>query len=131
MEDTPDYEQMKRERRERKERNRQKNMEALSNAGFPFTPKNDGTVLLFRIDGKPAVDFYPTTNRWRIVGTNSKTMYGPAKRFIGWFHAQRLPKQEHINETIQPHYTDWKEVRRVAIATKKTVVPVSGGWVLK
>lgn len=67
-----------------------KNMAALNNSELQFTHKD--TVCLFRIKGKPQIDFYPHTGRWRIVGkgASAKVFTGGGEAFIYWFKkAQR------------------------------------------
>jgi hypothetical protein len=124
--DSPGYDVHSRERREKKARNLEKNTKDLDAAGIPYTVKNDGYMYAIRVPGKPRIDFYPTTNRWRVDG---ETMYGPAKRLIGWYKKQQVPIQEVMLET-QPVYTTWLAVRQAAIAQKKTIKTVKGGWVL-
>lgn len=41
-----------------------------------------GEAILFREPGKPAVDFYPSTGRWRAFGKMHK---GGAQAFIFWY----------------------------------------------
>lgn len=47
-------------------------------------------ALLFRVPGKPWVDFYQSTGRWRKVGKMAgDTVYkGGAKAFLEWFELQ-------------------------------------------
>lgn len=68
-----------------------KNMEALRASGLRFT--EHATSVVFREPGKPAVDFYPHTGRWRLVGRKnggSKTMSGGAKAFLRWYEKQSV-----------------------------------------
>ena len=59
------------------------NRQVLVEANMIFTDK--GETLLFRESGKPQVDFYPSTGRWKVDGI----MYsGGAKRFLEWYQAQ-------------------------------------------
>lgn len=62
-----------------------KNTIALSNSGLSF--KVTGNTYLFRTPGKPQVDFYPHTGRWRIVGKNAskKVFTGGGEAFINWY----------------------------------------------
>ena len=65
-----------------------KNMNALKKSGLKYTHKD--TVCLFRLRGKPFVDFYPHTGRWRIVGKDSskKVYTGGGNAFIHWYAKQ-------------------------------------------
>ncbi len=65
------------------------NRAAITASGLPFTDR--GETLLFRIDGKPPVDFYPSTGRWRATGSK-RTHSGGARGFLAWFAAQPAPK---------------------------------------
>lgn len=67
---------------------KQKNMAVLGESGAIFTVTNHGETLLFRQPGKPKVDFYPSTGRWRIVGATSKTFSGGAQSFLNWYAKQ-------------------------------------------
>jgi hypothetical protein len=60
------------------------NMAALNASSVVFTTTNYGETLLFREPGKPKVDFYPSTGRWRVAGVK-KTFSGGAQRFLGWY----------------------------------------------
>jgi hypothetical protein len=69
-----------------------KNMEVLRASGLAFTEHT--TSVVFREPGKPAVDFYPHTGRWRLVGRKNaggKTMSGGAKGFLAWYAKQSVP----------------------------------------
>lgn len=62
-------------------------MNALMAAGLPFTAADEGRCLSFRVAGKPMVDFFPHTGRWRRlkpkwVGT------GGAAKFLEWYRSQ-------------------------------------------
>jgi hypothetical protein len=64
------------------------NVNEIEASGVPHTFTNNGESVLFREKGKPKVDFFPSTGRWRIVGKNARTMGGGAKRFIEWYSQQ-------------------------------------------
>ncbi|HEY4611373.1 MAG TPA: hypothetical protein VII11_00140 [Bacteroidota bacterium] len=53
--------------------------------------EDKGEALLFREQGKPKIDFYPSTGRWKVFGRkgNYTMMRGGAKAFIVWY--QRHP----------------------------------------
>jgi hypothetical protein len=67
---------------------KQKNTETLTFSGLDFVATNGGETFLFREPGKPKVDFYPSTGRWRIVGATRKTFKGGARSFLNWYAKQ-------------------------------------------
>lgn len=77
-------------RQERHREWKRANMAVLEAAGVEFRGTNDGETLLFRERGKPKVDFYPSTGRWRVSGdpTNTRTMGGGAGKFLEWYATQ-------------------------------------------
>jgi hypothetical protein len=56
-------------------------MELLEGMSFVFKR----TVCLFREEGKPKVDFYPHTGRWKVKHRMYK---GGAASFISWYSKQ-------------------------------------------
>lgn len=54
-----------------------------------FASTNYGETLVFREPGKPAVDFYPSTGRWRVAGV-TKTFRGGAESFLRWYEKQEV-----------------------------------------
>ena len=70
---------------EKHRRWKEENIVYLKSVGAVFTTNNNGTTLLFRENGKPRADFYPSTGRWR-VSTSNNTFRGGAKRFWEWYH---------------------------------------------
>lgn len=75
------------ERKARHSRWFEANMAEIRASGLTFTPKSNSTVLLFREPGKPKVDFYPHTGRWRVPG-QPPTFRGQAKAFLTWYGKQ-------------------------------------------
>lgn len=70
----------------RKERHRgwkQQNMEVLQKSGIAYSVVNRGETVLFRIEGKPKVDFFPSTGRW-MTYSDHKVFGGGATKFIEW-----------------------------------------------
>ena len=68
-----------------------KNMEALRASGLTFTEHQ--TSIVFREPGKPQVDFYPHTGRWRVVGKGApkrEPFRGGAKAFLRWYERQSV-----------------------------------------
>ncbi len=70
-----------------------KNMKALTASRIPFKETNGGESILFRDPGKPKVDFYPSTGRWRDV-SNNKTHSGGGAKFIAWYQTQKIQPKE-------------------------------------
>lgn len=70
-----------------------KNKEILNASGLTFSVANRGETLCFREAGKPKVDFYPSTGRWRVVGSNSKAKGGGAQKFLDWYREQKRGKE--------------------------------------
>ena len=67
--------------------NFEKNIDFLKKSGVEF--KKRETSCLFREAGKPRVDFYPHTGRWRVVGVEKfRTKGGGAKVFLVWYEKQ-------------------------------------------
>ena len=56
---------------------------------FAFKSVNNGETLLFRVEGKPCADFFPSTGRW--INVETKKIYGGgAKAFLGWYTRSKL-----------------------------------------
>lgn len=124
------YQSLKEERKERKSASLEENMKAINESGLPYETRNNGTVILFRLPGKPDVDFYPTTNHWHIIIANERLkMDGNAKKFLKWFEKQHIT--DSFRKTDDMVYTNWEVVKAKAIKFKKTIVVVSNGWILK
>ena len=74
---------------ERKKRHQEwhvANMRILEAAPFKYTVTAKGTCLLFREIGKPNVDFYPHTGRWK---AGARMYSGGAAAFVKWYQKQR------------------------------------------
>lgn len=80
------FKDLNRDKRSRHAKMHTQNRAILRESGFPFSDK--GEALLFREDGKPRVDFYPSTGRWRIPGS-STTHRGGARAFLQWYAKAR------------------------------------------
>jgi len=75
----------------RKERHAQwkaDNLAAIRASNIPHKVTNAGECLLFREKGKPAVDFYPSTGRWRAPKISNRTFGGQAAAFLAWYARQ-------------------------------------------
>jgi len=68
------------------------NLAILAQAGIPCRATNHHECICFREAGKPKVDFYPSTGRWRVVGGVSETFSGGATAFLAWYRKQEMPK---------------------------------------
>lgn len=64
-----------------------KNLETLRASRVPFVYQNGGDIVLIRSKGYPAVDFWPTKNRWR-VGT--RNMIGSAQNLLDWLKLRAM-----------------------------------------
>jgi len=71
-----------------------RNRGRLEKSGIPFTDR--GETLLFREEGKPMVDFYPSTGRWRVPNENLKTFSGGAGKFLKWYERQKRDVRSDI-----------------------------------
>ena len=79
------FREMKADRQDRHRTYWAKNMSALEKSGLEFRVANRECVL-FRETGKPSVDFYPSTGRYRVNGGKARS--GSAERFINWYEKQ-------------------------------------------
>lgn len=77
------YAAMNQEKRERHAEWKRLNTIALEESGIPYRVAGPETFI-FREVGKPKVDFYPSTGRWREM-SSGKTFRGGAKAFIAWY----------------------------------------------
>lgn len=80
------YKAMNDEKRKRHAEWKTINMAALDKSGIPYRKASEETIL-FRQPGKPKVDFYPSTGRWRVAG-QSQTMRGGAAALLAWYNKQ-------------------------------------------
>lgn len=67
----------------------EENMKELKKSGLVFAERP--TAMLFREAGKPKVDFYPHTGRWKVVGVPKPppVQGGGAQKFIAWYKEQK------------------------------------------
>ena len=118
-----DKQRKREEARERRAKRLEENLKLLRESEFVFETRNDSTVLLFRIPGKPMVDYYPSTNTWRTVGGDKQVKkFGRAPKFLKWFRAQKVQDQV---------FSDWEEAVKVAKREGKTIVRTGQNWMLK
>jgi hypothetical protein len=64
------------------------NTDVIRSSKIPHRSTNNGESLVFREPGKPKVDFYPSTGRWRVVSGQGRTMGGHAMKFLEWYAEQ-------------------------------------------
>ena len=70
-----------------KEQRRRENTALVEASGIPFAVHDEGRCLSFRETGKPMVDFYPETGRWRQMKPKWVGGLG-AEAFLNWYRAQ-------------------------------------------
>jgi hypothetical protein len=68
---------------------KEENVDVIRSSHIPYRSANNGESLIFRESGKPKVDFYPSTGRWRVVSGSSRTMGGHAMQFLEWYAEQK------------------------------------------
>lgn len=83
--DSDDWREWDRIRQNRHAQWRKRNMQAIERCVFKYKIVSGGEAVLFRSKGKPKVDFYPSTGRWRVVGYKSTTYSGGATKFLSWY----------------------------------------------
>lgn len=85
-----DFDAMRAHRKQKHAEWKERNLKTLLNSNnvTKLTIKSDGEVVLLREPGKPKVDFYPSTGRWRAAG-QAKTYRGGAEAFLNWYAKQR------------------------------------------
>jgi len=85
------YKAMKEERQQRHQKWNKLNKDILFACGLKYK-QTSSECFTFRNEGKPKVDFYPSTGRWRDTDLN-KTYSGGAKQFVEWYNKQKLDKE--------------------------------------
>jgi len=65
------------------------NLALIQQSGLKFRVTNNGECLVFRERGKPSVDFYPSSGRWRDVGPSKRNYNGGAEAFLRWYADQK------------------------------------------
>lgn len=81
------YRDLHTEERQRAEKRKVENLAVLRASVLPFEYRNGGDVVLIRSVGYPAVDFYPTKNKWR-VGT--RYVLGSAQQLLDWLKLRAM-----------------------------------------
>lgn len=81
------YEDLRREQQEKGQVRKEANLKVLRSTTIPFEFRNSGDVVILRNKHYPAVDFYPTKNKWT-VGT--RTVLGDAHEFVLWLKRRAL-----------------------------------------
>lgn len=125
------YRARKHDIKESKEANLEENMRILDVHGIKYETRNNGSIVLIRLPGKPKVDFFPTTNRWKVLLGKQLLVLGDANKLIEWL------KDNHVSDTFCNKedkslvYTDWNIAMAVAKKEMKVLQVVKGGWVIK
>lgn len=82
-----DWRAWNKDKKERRADRATRNRTQLDQSGLEFT--ESGHALLFREEGKPKVDFYPSTGVWLYTAKGKrKKNYGTAESFINWYAKQ-------------------------------------------
>ena len=68
---------------------KQHNTAIIQKSGLIFRGTNNGECLVLRERGKPAIDFYPSSGRWREVGPSKRNHTGGAESFLQWYGEQK------------------------------------------
>jgi len=56
--------------------------------GMHWQWNSDKTAMMFREKGKPKVDFFPHTGRWKVGGPKQEVLSGGAGKFQLWYEKQ-------------------------------------------
>jgi hypothetical protein len=82
------YETARKERQARRAHQHQVNRVLIAASGLQY--RDRGETLCFRETGKPCVDFYPSTGRWKIVAGGGRPLFnGGAAAFLAWYRKDR------------------------------------------
>jgi len=84
-----DYRALDQFKKDRHAQWKELNMKAIEKSGLKYEVKNLGESVLFRLEGKPKADFFPSTGRWRVAG-RAKTYRGGAISFLTWYANQKV-----------------------------------------
>lgn len=80
------FNDMQKAKKERHKEWRSANVARIQESGLAWRwASRQQVCILFREPGKPKVDFYPYTGRWRSDG---KTYRGGAASFLSWYAKQ-------------------------------------------
>lgn len=93
-----DFAAMKAHRQQKHADWKERNTEILLRSNLTLTIKSGGESILFRESGKPKVDFYPSTGRWRVAG-KKETFRGGAESFLRWYAKQKAEHGDVGTET--------------------------------
>lgn len=77
-------------RQEEHAEQKRENTRLIFASGLSFRSTNNGECLVFREKGKPKVDFYPSSGRWRDVGSSKRNYSGGAQKFLDWYADQKV-----------------------------------------
>lgn len=79
------YKAMREATKLQRKENRAVNLMTLRESDLEFMERNNGDTVLFREDGYPRVDFYPGTNKWKVLDKKIHYIRGNAENFIAWY----------------------------------------------
>lgn len=82
------YKKMHEEKQARHASWKEEAIRVLSESGIPHRMAGEETII-FRESGKPKVDFYPSTGRWRVAGV-VHTFRGGVRSFLSWYKKQTI-----------------------------------------
>lgn len=81
-----DYAAMREAKQRHKERRAAINLPIIEASGIPFEYK--ASTVLFREPGMPQVNFWPSTDKWHVCGTN-ESRNGDAVALLRWYTSLR------------------------------------------
>lgn len=82
-----DFAAMSTAKQERHQEWKAQNMAVLNSSDLNFKAVNFEETVLIREPGKPKVDFFPSSGRWRVAGV-ARTFQGGAQSFLDWYRKQ-------------------------------------------
>jgi hypothetical protein len=82
-------------RQEEKQQRKRDALAAIELSGFAYRLTNNSENVLFREPGKPHVDFYPSTGKWRRIhdGSHGYINSGGVEVFLEWYARQNSNPQ--------------------------------------
>jgi hypothetical protein len=63
------------------------NTQEIVTSGLPHEIKNAGEHIIITAEGKPRVDFWPSSGRWQCQG---RIYNGGARSFLNWYRKQEV-----------------------------------------
>lgn len=81
------YNARRAEQKRRHSDNRRYARALFADSGLVYEERNLAEAILLREPGKPKVDYYPSTGRWRVAG-EPRTYNGGPEAFFAWYEKQ-------------------------------------------